>query len=83
MGSMTLLYLVVRAFVHTLGMFFSSKTTHNQSTPGSNLTYLASSRIIFHGCQIIYLDTRKAKNFILKDKLICIMKKMYGFHGNR
>ena len=44
-------------------------------TPGANLTYLAPPRTIFHGCQIVHWDPRNAKNFVLKDKLNCTMKK--------
>ena len=41
----------------------SDKKNPRTYTPGANLTYLAPPRTIFHGCHIIHLDPRNAKNF--------------------
>ena len=45
------------------------------STAVANLTYLASPKTNFHGCQIFNLDPRNANIFASKDKLNCTMKK--------
>ena len=67
----------VRAYVgHTFFfvVFFSSKTSHNLSTPRANLNYLVSPRTIFMGAKS-FIETKEMQRiFVLNDKLIYTMK---------
>ena len=52
--------------------------------PGDNLTYLAHPLPgqSFKGAKSLIGTPEMQRIFVVKDKLFCSMKKMYGFHDN-
>ena len=53
-----------------------------QSTPPSNLGYLAPPRTIFHGCKIVYLDPLDGKRRCPQKNFGLGYVKLHGFYAN-